>query len=184
MLDYIRVKFKEALDKLYKDDYSLIRRRCSERSIVFRMGLYLANSVAECGLDVDCEYNKNVCEPKTLPNRRFNYPDIIVHRREQNESNFLIIEVKIPNDESNSDFENDSNKLIGFTKEAPYTYSLGLHTYVSEDYCILAWYAKGKIQEYCEYKVDYDTHILSLKKSSWKGSAFARWYFDRCSDIV
>lgn len=41
----VQVKFREALDKLYRDDYSLIERNCSERSIVFRLGLYLAESL-------------------------------------------------------------------------------------------------------------------------------------------
>lgn len=59
----IRGKLKVALDKLYQNDYSLIRRLCSERSIVFKLGIYLAQEFEGTRFDVDCEYNKNGVKP-------------------------------------------------------------------------------------------------------------------------
>ena len=90
----IKAGLMKALVKLYHDDHSLIRRKCCERSIVFRLGHYLVNSIEEYNLDVDCEYNKRGDDPKSLTKSKYNYPDLIVHKRETNESNLLVVEVK------------------------------------------------------------------------------------------
>ncbi len=178
-------KFQEALAKLYRDEYSLIRRRCSERSIVFRLGLYLANSLTKYGLDIDCEYNKNGDKPKALKKKRLNYPDILVHKRESNESNLLIAEVKTPNDTQSGHFQNDTTKLIGFTQEAPYLYKWGVHAYISATYCSLVWYTTGEIHEYVKYKVDRNTHALLCvdQNNPRNQTAFDQWYVNNYGDI-
>lgn len=177
----IKGKFKDALVKLYQDDFSLIERRCSERSIVFRLGLYLAYSLADCGLDVDCEYNKNGDRPKALLERRFNFPDIIVHKRESNESNLLIAEVKTPNDTQPEHFQNDAAKLRGFTHEVPYSYKWGVHVYISATSCSLVWYARGRIQNRSKYETDRITHnLLQVNQNDLrKRTAFDRWYIEQ-----
>lgn len=182
----IKVKFEEALKKLYHNDYSLIKRACSERSIVFRLGLYLANSLADYGFDVDCEYNKNGDRPKALWGRRFNYPDIIVHKRESNKSNLLIVEVKTPNDTQSAHFQTDFDKLRGFIREVPYSYKYGVHVYISASSCSLVWYARGEIPKYVKYKVDRNTHtLLQVDPNILQNqTAFDRWYIDKWDNIL
>lgn len=182
----LKANFKEAIAKIYQDDYSLITRKCSERSIVFRLGLYLANSFMDCGVDVDCEYNKNGDRPKALREKPFTYPDIIVHEREINEHNFLIVEVKTPNDTRSADFRNDVDKLMGFTCDASYVYRLGVHVYISAASCSLVWYEAGEIRERCRYRVDKNTReLLEIHPSgSQRENAFDQWYNDNFRDSL
>lgn len=170
----IKEKLKEAIFELYRNDYLLINNKCCERSIVFRLGLYLANSLAAYGLDVDCEYNKNGEKPKSLSNKRFNYPDIIVHKRGSNEDNVLIAEVKTPRDTRLKDFYNDTVKLKGFTQEVAYLYRWGVHIYIAATTCSLVWYTHEGIKELCRYRIESDNHDLS--KNSRKDNALDRWY--------
>lgn len=132
----------EAIKTLYKNDYSLIRRRCCERSIVFRLGIILNDSFHD--YNVDCEYNKNGEVPKMLQNRRFNYPDLIVHKRETNNNNVLIIEIKTPNDTKEKHLLNDVYKLNGFTVNGIYSYKLGAHVFLSNIHAVIAWYIDGQ----------------------------------------
>lgn len=69
----IQNELVSALKELYKNDFSLIERRCSERSIVFKLGVYLDRNFKRREIDVDCEYNKNGYKPKSLMKRRLNY---------------------------------------------------------------------------------------------------------------
>ena len=170
----VRVKFTRALAKLYLEDYSLIKRKCSERSIVFRLGLYLANDLAESGLTVDCEYNRNGEKPKSLMNKHFTYPDIIVHSRGENENNCLVVEVKTPNDTNLDHFRKDREKLIGFTLETSYRYEQGVHAYIAATTCSLVWYVNGEIREHTRYAVNSDTHELSETERS--DNTFDVWY--------
>lgn len=178
----IQTRFKCAIDKLYQNDFSLIQRKCSERSIVFRLGLYLSHEFENLGCNVDCEYNKNGVHPKSLNGRRFNFPDIVVHDREHNTRNLLIIEVKTSNDTSPKHFKNDKEKLVGFTSEYPYKYDQGIHVYISATKCRIVWYANGKIYRYEAYKISKNEHILQCEELNSKNMrAFDRWY--KCFDI-
>ncbi len=183
----VKEEFKKALTKLYSNDYTLIKRNCSERSIVFRLGLYLANSLIDYGLDVDCEYNRNIEDLKALPERDLNYPDLIVHKREECTNNLLIVEVKTDNNMKREHFQNDIDKLKGFTNDARYLYKFGVHVYISADSCSLAWYQKEQIPEHYHYKVDRNTHALSLvPKNDLQNqdkNAFDNWYMDDFDNI-
>ena len=78
------------LDKLYKNDSYLIfnysedeRNHVSERSIVFRFGIYFEEFVREKlpGYNLDSEYNRNKADKKFLPSWESGcYPDIIIHK--------------------------------------------------------------------------------------------------------
>lgn len=170
----VKRELENALVKLYHNDYLLMKNGCCERSIVFRLGLYLANSLAQYGFDVDCEYNKNGEKPKSLRNKRINYPDIIIHKRGSKEDNLLIVEVKTPNDTQSKDFYNDYVKLKGFTQEVTYLYRLGVHIYISATTCSLVWYTSEGIGEICKYKFEVDNH--DLLQISRKDNAFDSWY--------
>lgn len=183
--EYIREKFKLAIDKLYLDDYSLIQRKCSERSIVFRLGLYLAKEFNEQDIDVDCEYNKNGDSPKSLINKRFNFPDIIIHKRYMNDCNYLIAEVKTSNDTNKNHFENDKIKLEGFTREIPYSYRQGAHIFISSTKCRIVWYMNDQIIYNAFYvckrnKCLYPEDLNVIRNRC----AFDKWYFDTFNVLV
>lgn len=139
----IKKKLIFALGQLYRNDFLLIDRECCERSIVFRLGIYLNDIFEKNGFDVDCEYNKNGNNPKSLESRKYNYPDLIVHKRESNQENLLIIEVKTSNDTLKAHIENDIDKLEGFTSEEDYKYNLGAHVFILNKKCKINWYSNG-----------------------------------------
>lgn len=176
----IKTELMEALVKLYHNDYSLIRRECCERSIVFRLGHYLINSMEKYNLDVDCEYNKNGDRPKSLMRRKYNSPDIDIHKRETNECNLLIMEVKTPNDAHVDDFENDKEKLIGFTEQDVYSYEWGVHLYISATVCSMVWWQNGQVVQKVHYEVKKDTHDLVQVDDGdlRRPPKFEKWYRD------
>lgn len=175
---FARRKFEEAIAALYHKDFAIIEKQCSERSIVFRLGLYVAQNFEKCGYHVDCEYNRRGAEPKSLKGKRFNFPDVIVHQRGNSENNLLVVEVKTRNDTRLAHFQNDINKLISFTEEGPYSYTGGIHVYISATICCLAWYQEGKVIEYQKYRIAKDTHALLLvdTNSTQNKCIFDRWY--------
>ena len=161
--DDVKEKLKTALDKLYRLDGSLLAQHCSERAIVFRLGMYLAQVFEAEGLDVDCEYNRS-CKAlhslKSLRGRACNLPDVIVHRRGTNDHNVLVIEVKTAAHVKAGGLERDACKLRGFTCEPPYFYRRGAHACLAAAGCGIAWYADGAVRQYCQYRLDPHTHAL------------------------
>ena len=127
MVDFqlINKMLNNALNKLYNNDASLIIRRTNERSIVFRLGIYLQEELNINGLEeynLDCEYNRNMEESKSTCNLlNGTYPDLIIHTRESNENNLLILEFKTW---WNSNQDNDEYKIREF-KNSPYNYIYG-----------------------------------------------------------
>lgn len=98
---------EKVLDKLYKeepelfvlDDSKKIEKHVGERAIVFRFGLYFQKELEKYEwfkeYKLDSEYNRNGTAPKRLPivgDRIF--PDLILHRRGNNDANLLVIEFK------------------------------------------------------------------------------------------
>lgn len=101
-----------ALERFYNRDIYLVHAGANERSLTFRLGMYLQQIFPDW--DVDCEYNKNCAAlggNKFLSGRCKNtpqwhcadcrdkrectvFPDIIIHKRGTSE-NLLVIEAKI-----------------------------------------------------------------------------------------
>lgn len=113
------------LSTLWTRDNRLIVRRAKEEAINHRLARYLEDGLISKGvaeLDVDVEYNsdgegkKKIRIKKRYRNVR---PDVIFHRRETNERNFLAIELKIDRTTSH-----DRDKLIGLM-QPPYNYKYG-----------------------------------------------------------
>lgn len=119
-----------SLAQLYQNDAELIRRGGMEQAVSFRFGMYLVGQCQQIDwltpMDFDMEYNKNGLYPKRIP-RRLNgvRPDLIIHTRNSNENNILIIEIKgWWNTESR---ENDRIKLEDFVhQEGEYKYGCGV----------------------------------------------------------
>ena len=83
--DEIASKLKQSIKKLLKEDKFLLENLANERSVSYKLAEYLQKSFGK-KFNVDCEYNLNKLETKTLDGinecnkqRRTNriYPDII-----------------------------------------------------------------------------------------------------------
>lgn len=132
---------EQALDKLYSRDSLIIHRNknnhTGERSIVFRFGMYFDEYCREYFLDydVDEEYNRNLDSVKKL-NDDSVIPDLILHKRNSNKANLLVIEFKTW---WNKDQTKDKNKIKGFIDpNGMYHYKYGAVILV------------GKTREECE----------------------------------
>lgn len=148
----IKSKLFLALKKLHVKDWFLLEKSVHERSITHKLAEYLQELFSD--YDVDCEYNNDIDSRKKFisdnakdklklelekiklnPNatdllaeikklsKNF-YPDIIVHKRNSNKHNLLIIEAK----KDNRDTAFDEEKLKAMTatdKNSRYKYRLG-----------------------------------------------------------
>ena len=129
---------KNAIREFYKKDYKLIDLQCNERSMMFRIGIYLYehmkahNSLNE--YDLDCEYNRKGTNIKTLDEQNI-IPDILIHKRGDDNMNLLVIEIK----KSDNSIENDKEKLKKLTDtNGDYKYSLGLEIVLcKKSFCII-----------------------------------------------
>ncbi|MBQ8814596.1 MAG: hypothetical protein IJZ85_08890 [Lachnospiraceae bacterium] len=143
-----------ALDLLYRRDAHLINNcpvdmvkteqnhHVGERAIVFRFAHYLQNLIdddpAFKGYHLDCEYNRNGRENKALPSfPNGTFPDLIIHRRGDNEHNLLIMEFKTY---WNSDTERDIVKIKEFRdSNGRYKYKYGVSVVIGLDAPTLTW---------------------------------------------
>ncbi|WP_256759506.1 hypothetical protein [Cohnella sp. WQ 127256] len=152
MENNIKLKVDKAISKLLELDQYLLSHDLNERTVAHKLAVYLQEEFNE--YNVDCEYNKNVdedngskniyilkveCEElrKQIKNEVLIneveysvysiYPDIVVHRRGENESNLLIIEIKKSTNMTDRKF--DYKKLQCYTDMSSHNklqYSLGL----------------------------------------------------------
>src|SRR5436190_14735445 len=88
-----------SLDNLYQNDAEMIQRGGMEQAVSFRFGMYLLTQCQQVEWlrhsNFDMEYNKNGLEPKRIPRRPNSVrPDLIIHTRNSNEHNILIVEIK------------------------------------------------------------------------------------------
>lgn len=125
----------EAIKEFYEKDHKLIEIDCSERSMVFRIGLYLNQLISDSPelqeYDVDCEYNRHYTDVKRTQLDKNDSelsqvePDIVIHKRNSG-GNILIIEFKKEEREL-IDIGHDDKKLRAFTRQdGDYRYKAGL----------------------------------------------------------
>lgn len=160
----IKKDLLEAIEKLYQNDYSLIDRGCSERSIVFRLGIYLHEKIKCTKYDIDCEFNRSGHIPKYFMDKKICYPDIIIHERGNDSNNMLVIEVKTANCKTKNLYINDKCKLEKFTDKAEgkYKYKIGLHVFISANICNIAWYSYGRLLRIYSYR--FEDNVLKMDK--------------------
>ena len=123
--------YRAGEDLYLRDSYLIANENAhvAERSIVFRFGLYLEQCLRSSKrlmqYHLDCEYNRNLDDPKRIASRpNGSAPDLIVHRRGTNEDNLLIVECKGYWAEEHQ-LEQDRVKLREFLT-FPYFYTFGL----------------------------------------------------------
>jgi hypothetical protein len=123
-----------AISRVLQEDAYLLKVDANERSVSHRLAIYLEAELKDefPDWDVDCEYNRDGHEPKTLrltPTTTTSadadgttvYPDIIVHKRGQQE-NLLAIEIKKNN--RRRGMESDLLKLQCFRRDLHYRFAL------------------------------------------------------------
>lgn len=152
----IKEIIESAISKVKKEDRPLLFK-ASERSFAHRLAVYMEEPFKNKGWDVDCEYNRQGtlskelegiadCDEQKKTDRI--YPDIIVHRRTNNNEpsvgeNLLVIEIK------NSSKEDvcDRRKLELLTSEkGNYKYQIGLYINVEKELQFKkTWYENGEI---------------------------------------
>lgn len=149
-----------AINKCYTNDYCLIDRSM-ERASVARIFLYMSELIHNDPrfevfreYDLDCEYNKNGEQVKWTPRcPKGTFPDIILHKRNRNNGNLLVVEFKSANGRNKKVAQYhkavDFIKLEDFTNPTVYDYFLGVFVRL------------GK--ENAEYKYFQAGHQLSVR---------------------
>jgi hypothetical protein len=141
MREWLEDQLRRAIVTTCDDDTVLFGRDASERSIMFRIGRYLAPVVEDRWPDrlwVDCEYNR-IADPVNervikqvkldgVPGKkRCVFPDLIVHDRSgsSGDHNLLIVEAKkIPAGRRGVAF--DLRKLAAYQSQLLYQYAVYL----------------------------------------------------------
>jgi hypothetical protein len=118
-----------AIEAVVANDSELLDLDVSERALAHQLARYMAREV-DAPLAVDCEYNRHLADPKRLnlpPRRALDreirattvFPDVLVHERNTDRQNYVVLEVKKPGE----DLAYDELKLAAFRHELGY-----LHT--------------------------------------------------------
>lgn len=135
----VRDCLEAALSRLYRDDLHLLRVNANERSLTHRLACHLTELFA--GWHVDCEYNRLGGDDRTAKrlldlqdlfadeeitvadeDGKTIYPDIIVHKRSE-QDNLLVIEAK--KSPSNRSKDNDRQKLERYLRDPRLEYRFG-----------------------------------------------------------
>jgi hypothetical protein len=128
-----------AINKLFEQDQHLFIVDANERSITHRLGIYLQENFLDW--DVDCEYNRNGHEVKSIigdigcvasndTEGKTVFPDIIVHRR-GTDRNKLVVEIKKTKNIQKSAI--DLEKLKYLSQELKYENALFLRLNTGKD---------------------------------------------------
>lgn len=174
--DDVKEKLNKAIKTFIERDEYLLENDVNERSMTHKLAEYLQDEFED--YNVDCEYNKNCAtaenskrisfieeeskiieklKKKDLDNYFIKeefyevsvYPDIIVHKRGNEEDNLLIIEVKKANSTIAAE-EYDLIKLKKYTNDEFHDsldYKYGVFLTLSEniiDKNDFIWYKRGK----------------------------------------
>ena len=130
----MQASLKRALGALYVQDFDLLRASVNERTICARLATHLQTEFPK--YDVDVEYNRHGMDPKTVEvdpegDEKNVYPDLIVHRRCNDTSNLLVMEVKKSTNGSPRD--GDRRKLECCLSKFGYTFAVLLDIPVGTD---------------------------------------------------
>ena len=128
----LEIIFENIISKFIENDSHLLQIDSHELSLSFRIGLYLAEQFENW--DVDMEYNRRGTEKKRI--ERDNElslfrPDLIVHKRNNDDYNYIVIQIKKDTYELNGDEVNkDRDYLKKLTMDnGLYNYKFGILLY-------------------------------------------------------
>ena len=144
---------ENALKKLREFDSQLLEINVNERTISHKLAEHIQGKIR--GFSVDCEYNRHQGLVKKLHiphddvsiediDAKTIFPDIVIHKRNTDDENLLVIEIKKSSNSQNRDF--DISKIKALTTE-PYNYKFGLFLEINttESSDCLKWYKEGTI---------------------------------------
>lgn len=164
-------KIIKAVETFMANDAKLLDNSAHEQAISHRIGVYLESFFESKKLNIDCEYNKHLDEPKKIdlydldpelcknckcdscklvikgnlheiPERGFR-PDLLLHVRGTDDRNLIAIEVK---KEKECPF--DDAKLRALTKlrkdGGEYGYELGVFIWFAGNKPQYKWFASGQ----------------------------------------
>lgn len=136
-----------ALNDLLANDALLLEVDANERSIAYRLAMYLQAHLPH--LHVDCEYNRDGIDPKRIQHlglypddedteARTAFPDIIAHKRKTTE-NYLVVELK--KSTNLADRASDFAKLRGYKRNLGFKFALFLELATGEqaDVSVVEW---------------------------------------------
>lgn len=145
----IKKKVIISLDHLFRKDHFLLKNSVHERAIAARLFLYLKKLFPKH--TVDCEYDKHgeqarkilmgIKECSKKKKNDYVIPDIIIHTRNIDKNNLLVIEIK-----KNRKDSCDIKKLEKFTDQSGiFGYKLGLFIKFNlTNEPSLIWFEDGK----------------------------------------
>ncbi len=160
---------KESLQDFYSNDSILLdyyteNDAVAERCMVFRIGWYMLNRICKADkfnwADIDCEYNRNFDHPKSMYKLTLDgisekikdmIPDLLIHKRRENENNLLVIEFK-KGTPTATQKANDVEKLLYFTDTSKeYGYDYGLYIELHKRSATIQVYQAGKHKSHLDF---------------------------------
>lgn len=98
--DSVSTRLEAAFQALYENDINLIEMNAGERVIAARLAFYLQGLFPTYNVDV--EYNRHGVDPKSIhlgpecghEGENLIVPDIVIHRRGNDDYNILVLEIK------------------------------------------------------------------------------------------
>jgi hypothetical protein len=125
----IEILVNKAIELLVENEPQLLELNVTERALSHHLARYLGELVPE-DFNVDCEYNRHFDYPKRLNLKRRQakdreirattvFPDIIVHKRDSDTDNLLVLEMKKPGE----NLQYDEDKLLAFRNELGYVHT-------------------------------------------------------------
>ena len=125
-LQEVKDRIIKCINKMYKNDSDLLTKNIYEVTISCKLVQYLFSEFFD--YDVDCEYDKhkNNKEEIEIDNQiKERRPDILIHKRGNDNNNLAVIEMK--KSTSTGDRQLDYKKLKSMTLQTgKYRYKLGL----------------------------------------------------------
>ncbi len=157
----VREDIIHVLKLLYEQERELIIRKVSERTITAKFFNLFVQEYRDkyAQLNIDTEYNRNGVEAKYyIPgigmDARSASPDFIVHKRNCNKHNVLMIEFKTYWGKDTSEdliklkaFTNPHEGLIYKDKILSYAYDFGVSVVLNKDNVVLQWVMDGARRE-------------------------------------
>jgi len=166
----MRENVTQAVNLFMDNDIKLLDSSAHEQAISHRIGVYLESIFKSEKLNIDCEYNKHLDEPKKIdlynlntelcqkcrchsckfvidgnyneiPERGFR-PDILIHKRGTDENNLIAIEVK---KEKECPFDEAKLRALTLPKSdgGEFGYELGVFIWFADNSPQYKWFALG-----------------------------------------
>ncbi len=135
----------QAIDLLIRNDSELLNLGVTERALAHQLAHYMSlSALVQPPLKVDCEYNRYLADIKrlNLPHREATdrdlravnvFPDIVVHQRNSDAHNFIVLELKKPGE----DIAYDEQKLSAFREQLGYKHAA--HVILGTDCREIRW---------------------------------------------